>query len=113
MLILVFIILIIFVFYFLAKKNLISKFIDFLFEICNNIFFTNSEFELGNINDLSFYSFNDLCILIKNLNKGFIITKHNESSNTFLAEFKSKKTILIIRYSSDGIFLKKVNEELL
>lgn len=78
-------------------------------KLCN--YFFNYDYELENVKDLKEYSFTDLEMTLLKINKRFIIIKETLENHDFEATFKSKKTTLVLMYTSFGVFKYKVKEE--
>lgn len=71
-----------------------------------NRHFTNTKFELSHIKDLKSHTYDDLCILLNNFNKK---VKINDSIK--IVTWESARSILVIKYNSEGIFIEKVLEK--
>jgi hypothetical protein len=68
--------------------------------------FFKSTFEMDHIGDFSKYSYEELCILLSHFKKS---VKFNDSA--MIATWESERTILVIKYDSDGAFIEKLNEK--
>jgi hypothetical protein len=75
------------------------------------LFSKNVEYELKGLKDLSKYSFEELSVFIYSILSEVLITKEVNDDGNFIAIFQSKRTRLTVLYSSDGRFLKRLNEE--
>ncbi len=68
--------------------------------------FTSKKFELDHIEELSSYTYDDLCIKLCNFNKRI---KFKDSS--MVVTWESARTILIVKYNYDGVFIEKIDEK--
>jgi len=75
------------------------------------LFSKKADFELNGLNDLSKYNYRELSVFIYSILSEVVITKEVIDDGNFVAIFQSKRTRLTILYSSDGRFLKRLNEE--
>ena len=69
-------------------------------------FFTDKKFELEHLGELSLYTYDELCIELKNFDKRVKFQR-----NTMLVTWESIHTILVIKYNFDGDFIEKVQEK--
>ena len=72
---------------------------------------SNYDFELSQIKSFKDLNFESLKEHILGLNRGFIVSVQILADGDFVATFKSKRTILLLQYNSDGIYKYKLKEE--
>lgn len=75
------------------------------------MFVSNYDFELSQIKSFKDQNFESLKENILGLNRGFIVSVQILVDGDFVATFKSKRTILLLQYNSDGIYKYKLKEE--
>lgn len=89
---------------FLQNKPRVKVMSNFIIDIYR--FFTDKKFELDHLGELSLYTYDELCIELKNFDK-----RVKFQGNAMLVTWESIHTILVIKYNFDGEFIEKVLEK--
>ncbi len=66
----------------------------------------SKKFELDHIGELSSYTYDELCIHLTHFQKTL---KFRESA--MIVTWESARTILVIKYNLDGVFIEKFEEK--
>jgi hypothetical protein len=93
------------------QNRLKKSFLGSLLLKIKQLFSKKADFELNGLKDLSKYNYEELSVFIYSILSEVVITKEVIDDGNFIAIFQSKRTRLTILYSSDGRFLKRLNEE--